>query len=53
MDTVEGKLLDYIQEQIDISREAAKRMWERADWDFNRLESLIDDYSYIKEVDVE
>ncbi|MBO5712017.1 MAG: hypothetical protein J6R47_04190 [Acholeplasmatales bacterium] len=51
IDTVESKLFDYIQEQIDISREASKRMWERAAWDFNKLESLIDDYSYIKEVD--
>lgn len=48
---VESRLLDYIQDQIDISRAAAERMWNRADWDFNRLESLIDDYSYIKEVD--
>lgn len=52
MDTVEGKLLNYIQEQIDISKEAAKRMWQRADWDFSKLECLIDDYSYIKEADV-
>ena len=51
MDTVEGRLLDHIQEQINISKEAAKRMWERADWDFNKLECLMDDYSYIKEVD--
>ena len=51
MDTVEGRLLDYIQEQIDVSREAAKRMWQRADRDFNKLDCLMDDYYYIKEVD--
>ena len=39
-DTVENRLLDYIQEQIDISKEAAKRMWERADRDFNKLDCL-------------
>ena len=50
---VESRLLDYIQDQIDISRAAAERMWQRADWDFGKLECLIDDYSYIKEVDVE
>ena len=39
------------EEEIKSIREAAKRMWQRADRDFNKLDCLMDDYYYIKEVD--
>ena len=45
------ELVKFIQDEINISEAAAQRMWERADWDFSHLETLMDAYEYIRAVD--
>ena len=45
------RIVKFICDEIDITEAAARRLWERADWDFNHLETLIDDYDYIRTVD--
>ena len=49
---VEERLIEFIVDNINITKNGAKVMWNRCDWDFGKLETLMDDYYYIKEADV-
>lgn len=44
-------LIYFIEEQANCNSEAAYKMWEICNWDFEKLETLIKEYSAIKLLD--
>lgn len=44
-------LINFIECEIDCSYAAAGKIWDIADWDFNKLVCLMNEYSQIRALD--
>lgn len=44
-------LIHFIMDEIDVSEKVAEKIWEIADWDFNKCECLMDDYYTLREIE--
>lgn len=49
---IKDEIVKYIIDEINVSPAAARKIWEIADWNLDKCDTLMDEYITIKELDV-